>query len=255
MARLCLVQGCERKHVMYGYCRPHGDRWKRNGDPGGVEIGVRRERARCSFGECEKPAHGRGLCKRHHQRLLIHATAEDPPLGTRGHWAVSPTDVAYLAGFVDGEGTIGMRRVKLARNRGGYSYEPYVSVGNTDPTIVTWLGEIFGGTVRTRKQQARGNRKLLIYQWEVKSRTAVAVCRVLAPFLRMKGKQADLLITRCSPEAGAVIRYGTSEAYWAGLMATHAELKALNRRGRSPDECDRDPNGETGGFADCEGIR
>jgi hypothetical protein len=172
----------------------------------------------------------------HYQRKLVHGAVDDPPLGTRGHWAATPNELAYLAGFMDGEGTIGMRRVVRPRNTSGYSYEPYVSCGNTDPSIVTWLSEIFGGQVRKRAVTRGRNHKPWFYHWQVKSRSATAVCRVLLPYLRMKRPQAELLLARCSADLGAVIRYGTSDEYWESLAATWAELRVLNRRGRDPDE-------------------
>ena len=58
--------------------------------------------------------------------------------------------LAYLAGIIDGEGTICIRPNKL-------SYSPSISVGSTSPSLISWLEINFGGTVSQKK--LHGNRQ------------------------------------------------------------------------------------------------
>jgi hypothetical protein len=104
-------------------------------------------------------------------------------------------DLAYLAGFMDGEGTIGLRRIRRADRGGAFSYEPYIEVANTDPVIPVWLHSLFGGYYRERATTLGGNSKPVIYRWATKSRAAVAVCERLVPYLRLKRPQAEVLLS------------------------------------------------------------
>lgn len=69
----------------------------------------------------------------------------------------------YMAGLLDGEGTIG-----IARNRGPAAYRsPYISVSSTTPEIIEWLVENFGG--RACKQRVRNDRWKESWSWRVTS--------------------------------------------------------------------------------------
>lgn len=57
------------------------------------------------------------------------------------------TKYIYMAGLLDGEGTIGISRSDTK----GRFRAPYISVTSTTPEIITWLHENFGGTVSKHK--------------------------------------------------------------------------------------------------------
>ena len=61
----CSVEGCKRARRARDYCRPHYNRWHRNGDPGSAEIGPR---LTCSVPGCERAHKGHGYCNAHYQR-------------------------------------------------------------------------------------------------------------------------------------------------------------------------------------------
>lgn len=65
MARGCGLEGCSRPHYAAGYCNPHWRRWKRNGDPGAVEIQGYGGGA-CRFDPCERPSSADALCATHY---------------------------------------------------------------------------------------------------------------------------------------------------------------------------------------------
>jgi hypothetical protein len=61
----CSVGGCDRSHYARGYCNPHWRRWKRNGDPGTVEI-ASPVGGLCSFDGCGRKHASKGLCPSHY---------------------------------------------------------------------------------------------------------------------------------------------------------------------------------------------
>lgn len=96
------------------------------------------------------------------------------------------TEVAYIAGFFDGEGCVRIKR----SNQKGNSYHVIAHITNTNKKILKYVESLFGGN--TRKQE-RGINKT-IYNWYITSSEAVDFLRMLLPFLQEKKIQAELAI-------------------------------------------------------------
>ncbi len=208
----------------------------------------RRPRARCRADGCERPAHAQQFCTKHYQRWQKWGEREQAPLRTSGTWSLSDWDRAYLAGFIDGEGTIGMKREQRSHSKhGSGSYVPYVSAANTDPQVIEWLHMVFGGGLRKRATTVGGNAKPFIWVWAVGARASVAVCKELMPFLRMKRPQAQLLISACQDRwgMGSATRRAGPE-YWVRLEAAWESLRTMNRRGVALDEREEADTARTG---------
>lgn len=192
----------------------------------------------CTVEGCAQPTHGRGLCTLHYQRQRKTgqtAIVEPAPRGGGG-WSAEPLELAYLAGFLDGEGTIGVRRTSRAALGQSPSYEPYVSAANTNPTVVLVLHGLFGGSYRARATTLGGNARPAIYVWTVKSRAAVAVCGLLLPYLRMKRPQAQVVFDAFLHRRGPGGQRSYDRASLDRLEGLYQRVKALNRRGRPVDE-------------------
>lgn len=93
---------------------------------------------------------------------------------------------AYVAGFIDGEGTISItRRMGLV-----------VRIGNTYRPILDEIATAYGGTVNTvnmliQIREGKLNLKQQ-YQWMIHANEAAAVLERIRPFLREKRVQAWL---------------------------------------------------------------
>jgi hypothetical protein len=139
--------------------------------------------------------------------------------------------LAYMAGLVDGEGTICIFPYygKQARYPLGYRrYRPVISVTNTNRLMIEWIVEHFGGVVRTVKRYRQCNKR--VYRWECAHTKAVEALVAIRPFLLVKKEQADLFIEF---QAGA-------RHYGRGLIPQDiaerreviaAQIKELNRTG------------------------
>jgi len=93
------------------------------------------------------------------------------------------TDIAYIAGFFDGEGCI---RIKKA-SQGGNSYYLWVAITNSNKEILEFIKDIFGGKVR----RAEKTINKVIYHYLITSSEANDMLKVLLGFLKEKKKQAD----------------------------------------------------------------
>ena len=126
---------------------------------------------------------------------------------------------AYLAGIIDGEGTVALAH---AANR--YTLRPLVNVSNCDMRLMAWLkARIQFGNVVSRGKPRKSNWKkgyifMIEYAWKCK-----VVLELILPYLILKRRQAELLLEYCSShEKGK---------YTERDLVIFLELKALNKRG------------------------
>jgi hypothetical protein len=120
--------------------------------------------------------------------------------GREGHVPWTPPEMpddiatlAYAAGIVDGEGTIGIR---LQNNGAGKFYHTFkVRVANTDKDIIEWLTEQFGGSWGTKAAGTNGTRNTKeSYHWTLTSGRAGSFLAAIRPYMRIKAPQADLAL-------------------------------------------------------------
>jgi hypothetical protein len=147
-------------------------------------------------------------------------------------WTVAV--LAYLAGFVDGEGCVGVyRRTNKSENRGSYYY-PRLQVGNTDRRPLDWIAERFGGKVRSEKalKRLRPTHKTM-YVWRPASVIQCQdICRAIRPYIIInKVDQVDVVLAFQLNER--LVRYDTQERKIDVLDSRHKlYLATLRMNGR-----------------------
>jgi hypothetical protein len=90
-------------------------------------------------------------------------------------------DLAYAAGFIDGEGCF---RIE---SNGAVA----IRVVNTHRPTLEFLQGLLGGSVAARKQRINKPQ----YLWAVYGDNALSATELLLPYLREKRPQAELLVT------------------------------------------------------------
>lgn len=103
--------------------------------------------------------------------------------------------LAYLAGLVDGEGYIGIKKSPAYRaitGRVNPAYHERIQVRMVDRAGLDLLSKTLGGWLYTEKPHTRNGRPLWCYQ--ASDQRAAEVCRTLLPYLRIKQQQAALLL-------------------------------------------------------------
>ena len=99
----------------------------------------------------------------------------------------SEKDLCWIAGFLDGEGTIG-----ITKHMKKYAM-PYVEIGNTNKEIIYWIKDIFQiGCVyeqkpKINKHGVKSNK--IYYRWKCSFVAAFKICLLLYPYLRTEKKQ------------------------------------------------------------------
>lgn len=92
---------------------------------------------------------------------------------------------AYLAGAIDSDGTIGIRRR-------GRIYQERICLKQVTPQVPELLKATFGGSLMLQAPSVTKGRPL--WYWEVNNAAAANVARLLEPFLQIKVEQARLLM-------------------------------------------------------------
>ncbi len=97
--------------------------------------------------------------------------------------------LAYLAGIIDGEGSIA---ISPSGSRPSYPYNlyPRLRVGNTDLGLIEWLANNFGGSYG--KTGTTNGRHKRLYNWTITGQAAIDLLTTVRPWLLVKQQQAWL---------------------------------------------------------------
>lgn len=109
------------------------------------------------------------------------------------------TELAYVAGIIDGEGTI-----TLSRRRKNELPSPYICVSSTNREVLEWLKTRLGGTICSKKRYRENHKQS--YIWYIRLATkCLTLLNEIEPFLIIKKQQALLLLNNyknCTPRNG-----------------------------------------------------
>jgi len=104
-------------------------------------------------------------------------------------WTIS--ELAWAAGFFEGEGCIQISKSIRRLKRATPHYSLGVEVSNTNPIPVAKFQQLFGGSVNERKGNSFRNRAT-IYRWNLSCGKASQFLRAILPYLTFKAEQAKL---------------------------------------------------------------
>lgn len=103
-------------------------------------------------------------------------------------------DLAYIAGFFDGEGCINISRVRNPKSpQYSIQYSLKVIVGSTDEWACRRLKFMFGGNITKQQREENSNQKLC-YHWQASSKIAGEFLKAIYPYLHLKRDRAEIAI-------------------------------------------------------------
>jgi hypothetical protein len=128
------------------------------------------------------------------------------------------TELAYVAGLIDGEGTIGFGR-KAKEDIATYALR--LRIGMSDENAIRWLQRTSGfGSVTSRDLAKR--RRQTHWVWSVFSNQAANVLREALPYLLVKKQQAEIAILFQKTKGQPLIRI-------RGVLRVAPEILELRR--------------------------
>jgi hypothetical protein len=128
---------------------------------------------------------------------------------------------AYLAGIIDGEGT-----VTLTRHHRNETPTPSVSVANNNLELLKWIKCLVGGMIVSKKKRKAHHNDS--YAWTIRQDKAIQLLKEIEQYLIIKKLQADLIIQKYKSVTHRAGKY-TPEML-EKKMRLVAEIRRLNKR-------------------------
>lgn len=143
--------------------------------------------------------------------------------------AIIPTreDWIYLAGILDGEGSIGV----YTRHNMDKSSRVLVQVGNTDARLIMWLKSTFGGNVAYCDMVKKYPKRQPMWYWKTGAKSAQVVLENVIEHLKLKKEQAALAL-ESRLLVGSVGRRVSDEVYEQQTQIKN-KIYMLNAVGRN----------------------
>ena len=98
------------------------------------------------------------------------------------------TQLAWLAGFIDGEGCVRISRDRTRHDN--LSYTLSIQISQKDPAILREIQANWGGSLYHKQPERNGG----VYNLQIKSRQGAVLLEALLPYLRVKRTQAELAL-------------------------------------------------------------
>jgi hypothetical protein len=134
-------------------------------------------------------------------------------------------ELAYLAGILDGEGSVSIACIRPKKGRA--YFQPRVFVTNTGLDLIIWLEEHFGAST-TETQSPIANRRLLyVAKWT--GDKALTLLTVVLPYLIVKRERAALVLEAWSVKPSYVgCGHPLPDNIWQLRQDAYQELRAMN---------------------------
>lgn len=147
---------------------------------------------------------------------------------------MSVAEAAYMAGFIDGEGTFAIVRQKKAETRTGRQYRAVFSVANTNREGLIHLQRACGnGAIHLKHSPGRTGNYRPLYHLRFTANQARHLLPQLFPYLVVKREAAALLQQFLGLSQGWRWHQRT-DAEWEQMERLRISLCGLNHRGIGP---------------------
>lgn len=120
--------------------------------------------------------------------------------------------LAYLAGAIDSDGSISIKKstygIRVRGDMFNATYSERVMLKHVTPQVPQLLKDCFGGNFYLTKPQTENSKPM--YSFQCTDKNASTACQLLLPYLRVKHRQAELVLELRESKRG---KYWQS-AYW-----------------------------------------
>jgi len=107
------------------------------------------------------------------------------------------TTIAYLAGLVDGEGYVGIKKSTygMRKRKDVYcpTYHERIQIRMVDEEAISLFKKVFGGSYYRETENSKYSKRPL-YCYQVSDKKAAETLKILLPHLRIKRRQAKICL-------------------------------------------------------------
>jgi hypothetical protein len=137
-------------------------------------------------------------------------------------------EIGYLAGMIDGEGSIYIQD----RKQGNYKhYFPRFQITNTNKEVMYWIKETFGGTIYLKKRNHIKPHWKDQVEWFTTRESMDKLLPLIIPHLIIKKKHAKIMQEFRATFSGKAGGKRVPEESLIIRERCYKELKRLNQRG------------------------
>ncbi len=151
------------------------------------------------------------------------------------------TDLAYVAGIVDGEGYIGIKKTRAYECQGRKTpgYHARIQIRMVSEEAIRFVSETLGGWYYAEKPHCAQGRPLFTFQ--ASDESAAGILRALLPFLRVKRENAETVLALRSLQADSVKHRTKVTGYrnFPNKAGTPRKVRNLALSDEYVAECDR----------------
>src|SRR3990167_3183108 len=154
---------------------------------------------------------------------------------------MSKKTAAYLAGFIDGEGTL---TITTGTVKGSTFYRPHLVISSTNREIIEWFKNSFGGWTRGGLNINNENWNEL-FRWTLhRENLLVPFLEKVKPYLKIKKRHAEILLQFVKlfdkkdysyerRQNGTIVKKIISPEILSKRKELFEEIKKLNLRGKN----------------------
>jgi hypothetical protein len=138
------------------------------------------------------------------------------------------TELAYLAGIIDGEGSIYVQgRIRFK----SIHYFPRFQIVNTDRKLMEWIHKTFGGLIYDKCRKKHNPKWKMQIEWFTTRGLLDQLLPLIIPFLVTKKEHALILIEFRKTYVKKFGSQGVPKEIQDFRIDCHNRLKLLNKRG------------------------
>ena len=145
-------------------------------------------------------------------------------------------EIIWLAGFIDGEGYIGITSQRKKENRqqsASVHYHPYLIITNSNLNILKEIKKVVGfGHIYKLSQDIKNHKHAFQYKLTEMEKLSMLL-PILQPYLRLKQRQCGLLVNFINTRKNAKRIYGPFRGATSYTIEEdiYQKLLILNKRG------------------------
>lgn len=101
--------------------------------------------------------------------------------------------IAYLAGLVDGEGYVGIKKTHGRKDCVNPQYHERIQIRMVEEKAIKLFKNTFGGNYYRETEHSKYSKKPL-YCYQATDKLAAGIIKILIPFLLIKKRQAEFIL-------------------------------------------------------------